>query len=63
MTDADAKQPDPLTTINAWLHRCRRYGRRANGTTIDVLAKAVDEIVRLRGLLEVPEQRRDHDRG
>jgi hypothetical protein len=56
MTNAD-EQPDPLTTINFWLHRCRRYGRRANGVTIDVLALAVDEIVQLCGRLEACQDR------
>ena len=49
---------DPLTTISAWQQKCRRYGRARNGTTIDVLEIAINEISQLRKRLEACRARR-----
>ena len=62
MNGADAEPADPLIAINAWLHRCRRYGRRANGQTIDVLALAVAEIELLRRMVIQLQGEGEHER-
>ncbi len=47
-----------LATISAWQQKCKRYGRARNGTTIDVLGLAINEIKQLRERLEACRARR-----